>query len=144
MGRMSKEEREKKTALAKSLFVDRGETQEKIAEILGVHLNTINSWSVKGKWKELREISNLTPDRLQAEILKAMNDLLEGNEVDKLKYQTLKKMYDMYSDLAKQRGDLAQYIQGFIDVNTWLLSQGRSEDAKTVNSIHDQYVKAHI
>lgn len=144
MGRMSKEERDQKIQQAKNLFVRKGMTQEEIAEILGLSKNTVNGWSVKGKWMELREVANLTPDRLQAELLQAINSVLEGEDLDKMKYQTLKKMYDMYSDLAKQRGDLAQYMQGFMEVNTWLLSNGRIDEAKTINLIHDEFVKAHI
>ena len=143
-GALTKEEGAMRRNKALRLYLYHDLTQAEVAETVGVSKTTINKWAQEDKWAEQKEVSNMTPDRLQAETLKEINKILDGGEPDYAKIKAIRMLYNVYADLAKMKGDMAQFMEGFRRVSDWFESQNRIEDAKTANRLHDEFVKGNI
>ncbi len=156
---------------ARKLYVEKSLTQQEICDLLELAIATVNKWCREDSWVELRKMSNLSPERLQSEVMSEINKLIEAGraielsfkinrkeeletllekvqkavaEFNKNRIKHLKDLYNIYSDLAKSKGDLAQHMQGFKDLEIDLIAQGRIEEAKQLNLLTDEYVKKNI
>jgi len=126
--------RDKLKELAKSLYINGMQTQREIAERTGVSLPTINRWSQKGKWKELRVGKIVSKEESLKRIYNQINALTDEIDSREKRYptasesDTLNKLAATINKLENDDNSPAMTYQVFTKFTSWLGSRSESKE----------------
>ena len=108
---MTNEIRQQKQSEGKRMYV-KGQTIEFIAIALEVSDKTINKWRKQYEWDEARNVNRVSIDDLSAEILQALYDMKEGNEL-KIDPDKVSKLVAAYKKLNDLRSTIPYNISAY-------------------------------
>ena len=146
----TKKEFEEKREYARLLFMQ-GETQQVIAEQVGVSAVTINKWVAENGWQEQRAAANITRPELVNKLLHTIDKLIEQvNESDDPEAMAglgdkLAKLSTTIERLDK-KASIVDVIEVFMAFSKWMQFRMSFDDEitpellKTINKYHDLYI----
>lgn len=147
---MTKQEIEKKKALARSLFLS-GMEQQEIAEKVDVSRVTVSKWCTSEGWKEARAAKNITRPELVNKLLLTIDTLInQVNQSDDPKLiaglgDKLAKLSAVIEKLDK-KANVVDVIEVFMAFSKWLEFRSQSDPEvtpellKTINRFQDMYI----
>lgn len=127
-GRLTKKESDKKKRQGKRMFIN-GFSENEIADVLEVHLETIKRWSKKDGWEEAKDIHSLSISELKAETLRSFAALKNG-ETPKVSPDQLSKLSSTFEKLSDKKKNLAYMYDNFEELSNAILKDALSERAK--------------
>lgn len=151
---MTKQERERRKSLARSLYLS-GMEQIEIADKVGVSRVTISKWSTEGGWKEARAAKTITRTELVNKLLFTINTLLdqvnESNDPAKMAGlgDKLAKLSSVIDKLDK-KATVIDAMEVFIAFTKWIEfrstvdSEVTPELIKKINKYQDLYITEQI
>lgn len=147
---MTKQEIEKKKALARSLFFS-GMEQQEIAEKVDVSKVTISKWCNNEGWKEARAAKQITRPELVNKLLLTIDTLInQVNQSDDPKLiaglgDKLAKLSAVIEKLDK-KANVVDAIEVFMAFSKWMEFRSQTDPEvtpellKTVNRFQDMYI----
>ena len=136
-----------KKAIAKTLFVQSGHTQEEIAEKVGVTRQTVGRW-VKGEnWEELKASQSITPELIIAgfhrQIIEINNKIEQRDKGSRFatppEADALAKLAGSIKKLQQDVG-VADIVSVGMRFLTWLRPLD-PEQGKMFNNLFDAFIK---
>ncbi len=140
--------------VAKSLYLN-GETQNEIADKIGVSRVTVGRWANEGNWKEQRAAKNITRPELVNKILQTIDRLLDlvsesddpavvGGLSDKLaKFAAAIEKLD-------KKVSVVDTVEVFMAFGKWLQYRRRFDPEltpdliKSINKYQDMYINEQV
>ncbi len=152
MARISNSEKEKKTKLAKQLFLNSYDIKE-IAETIGMRKSTLEQWCRDGDWDKLKAARTISRDELVNKTLMNINKLqealLEMNPLEDNYYkncQVLVQLAGVIEKLSSKTISIITYIEVCNDIERWLEQRQYIDDEVTeeirilINKWHELYI----
>lgn len=156
MARISNSEKEKKTKLAKQLFLNSYDIKE-IAETIGMRKSTLEQWSRDGDWDKLKAAHTISRDELVNKTLMNINKLqealLEMNPLEDNYYkncQVLVQLAGVIEKLSSKTISIITYIEVCNDIERWLEQRQYIDDEVTeeirilINKWHELYINEKV
>lgn len=147
---MKKAEIEKKKSIARSLYMA-GKGQSEIAEVIGVHINTISKWVNNECWKEQRAAATVTRPELVNKLLASINDLVEtvnSSKDPELIAKLPDRMAKMAATIQKldKKASVVDFIETFMAFSKWLEYRAQTDSEitpeliKAINKYQDRFI----
>ena len=147
---ISRADREKQRALARSLYLS-GMEQKEISEKIGASRTSVSKWCVEGNWKEIRAAKSVTRTELVNKLLLTIDSLI--TQVNASGDPTLlaglgDKLTKLASAIEKldKKAGVVDVIEVFMDFSRFLEQRAQSDRAhsvdllKAINRYQDIYV----
>lgn len=118
---LKKSEREDKQGKALDLYVNTDYTQEEISSMVGVSARTINQWSTKGNWRELKAASKITVNKILSNLY---NKIYEGTKKDSdkpLSSDEIAKIASSIEKMKDSRVSVSALTNSFKEFTTYLM-----------------------
>jgi len=127
-GRLTKKESDQKKRQGKKMFIN-GFSQNEIADVLEVHLETIKRWYKKYDWQDAKDIHSLSISELKQETLRSFAALKAG-ETPKVSPDQLSKLSSTFEKLSDKKKNLAYMYDNFEELSDAILKDALSERLK--------------
>lgn len=127
-GRMTKKESDKKKRQGKRMFIN-GFSNDEIADVLEVHIETISRWAKKDEWQETKDIHSLSISELKQETLRSFAALKNG-ETPKVSPDQLSKLSTTFEKLSDKKKNLAYMYDNYEELSDAILKDALSERSK--------------
>lgn len=124
-GRLTKKESEKKKRQGKRMFIN-GFSKDEIAEIIEVHIETINRWHKQDEWQKEKDVHSLSIAELKRETLQCFADMKEGKQ-PKLSPDQLSKLAATFDKLSDKKKALAYMYENYEILFDAILKNALSE-----------------
>jgi transposase len=140
---MGRKADENKKELAFALYM-MGEQNNRIAERVGVSEKTVGTWSDKFGWKERRAAVEVSRPEIVNKLLKAINDLIDKNDIDADKLSKLSATIERI----EKKDSLVNHINTFMQFGEYLNrlvgTELTSDEVKMIVRLQDRFIQEKI
>lgn len=127
-GRLTKKQSDQKKRQGKRMFIN-GFSKDEIAEILEVHVQTIDRWYKSENWQKEKDVHSLSIAELKRETLQCFADMKEGKQ-PKISPDQLSKLASTFDKLSDKKKALAYMYENYELLSDALLKDALSERSK--------------
>tara|TARA_R110002050_G_scaffold295237_1_gene453859 strand:- start:18305 stop:18793 length:489 start_codon:yes stop_codon:yes gene_type:complete len=127
-GRLKKSEADRKKRQGQRMFIN-GISKDEIAEILEVHIETINRWYRDYNWQADKDLHSISIGELKREVLQTYSDIKEGKQ-PKVSADQLSKLAATFEKFSDKKKALAYMYENFEQLSDAIIKDALSERTK--------------
>lgn len=110
-GRLPKAISEKKQLEGRRLFIN-GLTEQEIADVLELHIDTIKKFSKDNQWEDSKKMHSVSISEMKAEVLNTFTALKNG-ETPKLSADQITKVVSAFEKLNDRKKNVAYAVENY-------------------------------
>lgn len=147
-GRLTNQERDRKIADAKGLFI-KGLSIQTIAEIIYITEDTIQKWRKLFDWDKEKELYSISPSEIKSLILENVKAIKEGKKMP-YKADEISKLVSAFDKITDSRKKAVYTMESFDGFSNWIIEQAAIQKGKKrqelititkeIRTLQDQYI----
>lgn len=127
-GRLTKKDSDKKKRQGQRMYIN-GLSKDEIAEILRVHIETINRWYKQYNWQEDKDLHSITIGEMKRQVLLTYKQMKDGDTPD-ISADQLSKLAATFEKFSDKKKALAYMYENFEQLCDYIIKDALSERTK--------------